>query len=125
LEDITHEGSLDGASAKRFLVTFACWFTLTPLLLGVFQLLGGYDRPEYPSAFALNEPYAFGGWVVMVSSYLFAMGWVWVGKTALIISLLGRKIDGFPRATLAIKLIVMLLGILSILMLTFFMPKGP
>lgn len=110
--------------AVRFTQIFACLFTIPYLLLGLFQLLGGYDTLDYPYRFATNEPYAIAGWLVQVSFGVFAIIWVWLGNAATVIAVLIRRVEWFPKNAVVIKLTATALAIIEIAGVTFPMPKS-
>jgi len=125
LKEAKDEGVLDEPSTLRFTRVFGCLFTIPYVFLGAFQLLGGYDRPEYPSAFALNQPYAFAGWVVIVGWSLLAITWFWLGDPAVVLSRLGPRLNWLPSNTFLIRMIVTALGAVNIAVWTFWPPKIP
>lgn len=123
LKGLVHERLFDRAAAVRFTLIVACLFTIPPLVLGVLQQLGEYDLPNYPYAFAVNEPYAFAGWLVMVGFYLVVIAWVWLGKPATVLALFARRIGKLPENVLLIKVIVTALAIVGVAIATFMPPK--
>lgn len=98
---------------------FACLLTIPYLLLGVFQLVGGYDRPDYASPFVTNEPYAIAGWLVQVSVGVIIIGWFWIGDAVAVIAVLTRQVRWFPTNAVVVKLMATMAGILLILGVTF------
>jgi hypothetical protein len=125
LKKVIEKGLLDQSSAVRFTQIFGCWFSLPPFFVGVFQWLGGYERPDYFSASAPNEPYAFAAWLVIVAYYLFLIPWIWWGSAAVVVlALLTRYMESFPRNTFLLKVIVTVLAIVSALVWTFKPPTS-
>lgn len=118
LKEPVREGLIERGPAIRFTIIFALIFTIPPLLLGVLQLLGGYDLPNYPYAFAPNEPYAFAGWLVIVGFGVLALAWIWLGNAVAVLSTFG-----FPWSFLLLRLILSVLVIASVAIWTFMPPK--
>jgi arginine exporter protein ArgO len=115
--EVIHDDSEEPALVRRFLIIIALSLMIPPLILGTLQLLGGYDDPNFASAFS-QEPFAFSAWVVSILFYLFMLVWIWFGNVAETVVLLRRKYERIPANLLLIRLVLSLFMVLGIVGVT-------
>ncbi len=119
MRPIIRDRLVDRVSAVHFFRIAAGLYTVTPLLLGTIQLMGGYQNPGYWSAFG-NEPFAFAGWLVVIGLSLFVITWFWLGKAADVVSAFRYKKPWIPANSFVIKIVVTSLAVLNIFLATFY-----
>ncbi len=63
--------------ANRVSITLILMIGIPSALLGVIQLMAGYESPFYIFADDLSDPYLLSAWLVMAGMRLFILYWLW------------------------------------------------
>ena len=104
-------------AVRRFVSIFGVLFTVPAVLLGIIQVLGGYDDPIY-AAPNLGAPYAFAGWLVCVLNYVGFLWWFWRGGGSQTVALLGKESNWLPTNPTMITLFVTIVCVAMIALLS-------
>ena len=63
--------------ANKVSITLILLIGIPSALLGIIQLIAGYDSPFYIFDDDLSNPYLLAAWIVMVAMRLFIFYWLW------------------------------------------------
>lgn len=63
--------------ANKVSITLILMIGIPSTLLGIIQVLAGYESPFYIFADDLSDPYLLSAWLVMAGMRLFILYWLW------------------------------------------------
>ena len=75
-----HVGSLLQVDANRVSITLILMIGIPSALLGIIQLMAGYESPFYIFSDDLSNTYLLGAWLIMASLRVFILYWLWFTK---------------------------------------------
>jgi hypothetical protein len=68
------------ADANKVSITLILFIGIPSAMLGIIQLMAGYESPLFIFDDDLNNPYLLAAWVIMGSLRIFILYWLWFTK---------------------------------------------
>ena len=93
---------------KKFFKGFLNAFAGISFLLGIIQILGGYDNCLYLFSKDFNNPFIISALAVLIISWLLLLKWVFLGNGAKTIIKFRSAFQNMPDNELGVKMMVLM-----------------